>query len=939
VSALAAAALLLRRLRTEIGILLLLFALVASTSVLFAAAPRLFNRVTDDAVRYAVAQASPVERDVWLYANGFIGAGTGGGVSAVKAYGDARESDFPTSIDGLVSNRVEGFTSVRFMVPKSIVDLSLRYQDGVTNATRLTAGRWPVDLGTQLQQIRVGQDTSGDQAPPTVFEAALSTTEADAIGAHVGDTLNISLDGSDPFIPKTAFVIAPTEIDVVGLFEPIDPSADEWAGSPLLQPSYKQGASGIEAIYATAYVPAEAYANLAAGLLPFHYDWHFEIDPGRLDADQVESLRPDLARLDLLVAPTDTRFMHSVSSEVTVNNVSIGSGLLRIFDGFAAQRARSESVLSIAALGVLGLAAGSIAMVAILLVRRRRSSLLLARGRGAPGRLILGAQLIEAIILAGSAALVGLVLAVVAVPARDAPLSPILAFVVAGSAILVLMAATWPAARRPLMQLERDDPPVFRVPPRRLVIEGTVVVVAVLAVFLLRQRGLALGPATAVASFDPLLAAVPLLSGLAAGIVAMRLYPLPVRWLGRLAARRTDFVAVVGLRTVSRHAATANLPLLVLMLTAAFGAFASVVASSVDHGQVAASYLQTGADFRLEEIGIGGLPPSLDPTTIPGVKAVAAGVVDDTADLVTGPSTRATVDFDAVDTAAYSTVTAGTAADPAWPSAFLEPPSGEGIGTDANPIPAILSAQLPPGIANLGNGDKFTIGVAQQSLTFRLIQRQDDFPGHGNGSIFAIVPLDWVRAAVPGTSFVPTVLWLRASSEVTAPLAAMVGAASEGVRIVSRQDAYAALHDAPLGSAVADYFGVALDVAVLYLAVTLVGAVVLSAAGRTRDVAYLRTLGVSGRQAQALTAVENAPPVLLALIPGVLLGVGVAMLVEPGLGLADFVGVQGVPLFVDWPKLVLVIAILAAVVAVAIGAGTWLAGRALLANALRIEDS
>ena len=740
-------------------------------------------------------------------------------------------------------------------------------------------------------------------------------------------------------MPKTAFVIAPTEIDVVGIFEPLDPSADEWVGSALLQPSLKQGASGIEAIYATAYVPAEAYANLAAGLLPFHYDWHFEIDPARLNADQAESLQPDLQRLDLLVAPTDTRFMHTVSSEVTVNNVSIGSGLAGILDGFVAQRARSESVLSIAAVGLLGLAAGAIAMLAILLVRRRRSSLLLARGRGASGRLLLGAQLLEAVVLAGGAALVGLLLAIYAVPARDAPLSPILALVVAGAAILVLVAATWPTARRPLMQLERDDPPVLRVPPRRLVIEATVVGIAVLAVFLLRQRGLTVGPASATASFDPLLAAVPLLSGLAAGIVAMRLYPLPIRWLGRLAARRRDFVLVVGLRTVARHPATANLPLLVLVLTAAFGAFASVVASSVDHGQVAASYLQVGADYRLEEIGIGGLPPSLDPSTIPGVQAVAAGVVDDTADLATGPSTRATVDFDAVDVGPYSTVTAGTAAHPAWPSTFLQPPSGDGIGTDANPIPAILSSQLPPALGNLRPGDTFTIGVARQSLKFRLVQQQATFPGHGGGAIFAIVPLDWVRAAVPGAQFVPTLLWLRGSADVAAPLAAMVSTASEGVRIVSRQDAYALLHDSPLGSAVADFFSAALLVAVAYLAVTLVGAVIMSAAGRTRDLAYLRTLGVSGRQAQALTAVEHAPPILIALVPGVLLGVAVAVVVEPGLGLAQFVGAQGVPLFVDWPALVLVIVGLSVVVAAAIGAGTWLAGRARLVNALRIEDS
>ena len=515
----------------------------------------------------------------------------------------------------------------------------------------------------------------------------------------------------------------------------------------------------------------------------------------------------------------------------------------------------------------------------------------------------------------------------------------ILALVVALVAVLVLVAATWPTARRPLMQLERDDAAVLRVPPRRLVIEATLVIVALLAVVLLRQRGLNLGSATANANFDPLLSAVPLLSGLAAGIIAMRLYPLPVRGFGRLAARRRDFVPVVGLRTVARHPSTANLPLLVLMLTAAFGSFASVVATSVERGQVVASYIQTGADYRLEEIGIGGLSPSLDPTTIPGVEAVASGLVDGTADLVTGINKRATVDFDAVDAAAYAKVTAGTAADPAWPSSFLVPPSGDGIGTDANPIPAILSSQLPVELANMNPGDKFTIGVAEQSLTFRLVQRQDRFPGHGAGAFFAIAPIDWFRAAVPERSFLPTMMWVRGSSDAAAPLAEMVSGSGEGVRIVSRPDAYAVLHDSPLGSAVADFFSGALVVAVMYMAITLVGAVIISAAGRTRDLAYLRTLGVSGRQAQALTAVENAPPVLLALVPGVLLGVALALFVEPGLGLAEFVGAQGVPLFVDWKTLGLVIVAMSAVVVVAIVAGTWLAGRTRLASALRIEDS
>jgi putative ABC transport system permease protein len=182
------------------------------------------------------------------------------------------------------------------------------------------------------------------------------------------------------------------------------------------------------------------------------------------------------------------------------------------------------------------------------------------------------------------------------------------------------------------------------------------------------------------------------------------------------------------------------------------------------------------------------------------------------------------------------------------------------------------------------------------------------------------------------------VMWLRGSADAAEPLGAAVSAASRDLRVVSRQAAYSRLRDAPLGTAVADGFAVALGVAVLYLAVTLIGAVIMSAAGRTRDLAYLRTLGVSARQALALTAVEHALPVVLALVPGVLLGVVVALLVEPGLGLAAFTGARSVPLFVDWPTLGLIAMALAAVVVAAISMGTWMARRPRLASALRIED-
>jgi putative ABC transport system permease protein len=113
---------------------------------------------------------------------------------------------------------------------------------------------------------------------------------------------------------------------------------------------------------------------------------------------------------------------------------------------------------------------------------------------------------------------------------------------------------------------------------------------------------------------------------------------------------------------------------------------------------------------------------------------------------------------------------------------------------------------------------------------------------------------------------------------------------------------------------------------------------VLSGERRTRALAYLRTLGVTGRQALALTVMEHLPPVLLALIPGVAVGIAVAVLCQPGLGLDAFVGATGVPLFVDWPSIALMAVALIAVVAVAVAGGTWISSRARVSQALRAGE-
>jgi putative ABC transport system permease protein len=937
-----AAGTLLRRLRTEAGLVVLLVLLVAATSFVFAVAPRLFNRVADDAIRHTLAGAAPAQRDLSVGLAGTLDPGPDG-VSGVRAYAGEVVGKFPPSLQRVISKETLRVTATRFFVRNTAIGgihFSLRYQDGLTDETRLVAGHWPRVGKPWPRAVNPGsgEQPGGKHPHPVTLEVAMSTIQVQALGLKLGDRLPAFVDGSDPLISGIAtgtiggsaarYQIVPTSFEVVGLYEPIDPNADYWAGdASLLQIQLATLAQPEQ--YVAAYFPAESYPSLFSAGMPFRYEWHFVVDPQRVDAGQLDQLRNDVRGLNIFTG----------TSEFASPGVPIlRTGLVGVLDAFAAERSRSEGVLSMAAIGPFVVAAGAVGVMAILLVLRRRSSLVIARGRGASAWLVLGTELWEAVLLAGAASLIGLLAAVTLVPARASPASALLAFGVALTAVGLLLGATWPLVRGNLGQGARDDAPVLRVPPRRLVIELTIVLIAVGGVFLLRQRGLGSAAPGSTSGGDLLLLGVPVLSGLAAGIVAMRFFPVPVRLLGWLAARRRDLVPVLGLRSVGRNGAAANLFLVVLLLTAAFVAFASVIVASLEQGQLVASYQAVGADYRIEQTATGSLA-AVDAMSIPGVEAAAFGHVERGADFMSVPTQRAVIYLDAVDPAAYAAVAAGTPADPHWPSAFLaKPPSGE-YGTPEHPVPAILSWNLPNGSANLATGDTFQMIVARDEVTFKVVARWGQVPGIGSPASFVVAPYTWLEHVNPDTTLYPSILWVRGPASAAALLAAEVQKQVAGTsRTTVRYDVLNGLRDTPFGNAVASGFGLAVLVAEIYLALTVIGALVLSSARRTRDLAYLRTLGVTGGQAIGLTVMEHAPAVLLAILPGIALGIGVGLLLEPSLGLGTFIGSSDVPPFVDWAALGVLTAVLIGVVAVAIIAGTWLSGRARMMNALRVGE-
>ena len=90
---------------------------------------------------------------------------------------------------------------------------------------------------------------------------------------------------------------------------------------------------------------------------------------------------------------------------------------------------------------------------------------------------------------------------------------------------------------------------------------------------------------------------MPALVGIAAGIVAVRLYPLVMRGVSGLARRRRGLVAMLAARRASEGGGSAVL--LVLLATATVGAFGVVALDSLDRGADLAAWDSVGASHRV----------------------------------------------------------------------------------------------------------------------------------------------------------------------------------------------------------------------------------------------------------------------------------------------------------------------------------------------------
>jgi len=902
-----------RRVRFEPAVPLAMAALVAATCFLYAALPGLYDTLSDRGLRHVATQAAPLARVVSVLESGRVPAGAGTAPLGTVELRETRSQQIlPVELRRLVAGRTVVVRSPQYAAlddPATTAAtvsglaryLRLDLWSNVSPRIRVVAGRLPRPSPAH-QRVQVSQPVFSSTGPASQVswtslvprvEVALSSETARQLHLRVGDHLVFAPEAADPAVQQVPLREAqPLSIEVVGLFDVRRPRDDYWAGDTSLRlPQIRVTPGGdLTQVFGDALVAPAQYPTLLAAtrLMPLGYEFRNRIAPERLRANELGRLRAAVAGIEARYAgagPLETR---------------VATGLRPVLERFEAARSQATTLLAVAAIGVLACALANILLLGTLSYDRHRGEIAVSRVRGGTPRQVLALQTGEALVTVVPAGFLGWVAAVIATGGDGAARAAWLAGLLTVATVCLLVAASAGPARRPLGPDGREDVVLGRRSPRRLALEALVAAAAILGAYLLRRRGLDAPGAGGGSGFDPFLAGVPVLLGLALGIVALRVYPLPLAAAARLARRARGLALHLGLSRAARQAGSSAAPLYVLVLALAIASFSAIMLQTLESGQGRVSWRAVGADLRVDAPADGSLPPALV-RRLGAAGTLARAYVQDTQ---VGEGNVRTL-LIGLDLGAYERVVAGTPAATRF-AALRTPP----------PIPGVVPALVSPGWPTTGS---FQVALPSQAVGFLAVGERASLPGIPGGTAFAIVPLDKLEAVVGALP--PTRLYLRGES--AADVQGAVDELAPRATVVSRGAIVRSLRASPLVDGVIRGFRAAIVIAALYAAVAVVLMTLLAERTRSRDLALVRTMGGSRRGALALAAVELAPLVAVALTLGIGLGIAVPYLIAPGLDLRSFTGEAHNPVALAWPEL----AAFAAGLLVLVAASVVLTGR------------
>ncbi|QDN77427.1 ABC transporter permease [Streptomyces sp. S1A1-7] len=844
------------RLRTAPGAAVAFGVLVLVTAFLAAALPRALDAYETKGLRQEIAGAPPAATSVELSAPqpGLeIAQSTREKAVRPPALAAVRRAALARLPAPLRADTTESAYGVR--TSKSLVGLNhwlpvidapprftLVAQSGLAAHATVRGGRLPIAAGEVTADTRK-------------VEAAVTEATARTLRLRVGSVIDVDGFGGTPLVVR-----------ITGIVEPRHPRGGYWSAEPVLR---------TPGVAADAPVPPQFHWDagllLAPGAAPVllgsqgqpELYWRFAPATDRLTAQDVPGLVSRIASLE--GGPELLRMR-----EVAGGTAAVATDLETIVGSYTTTRAAITPVVAVGAFGIGAVAAVVLVMAGGLVAVRRAAELALLRARGGSLRGIAGRLLAETAVVAVPAAAAGLLLAVLTVD--EARLLPA---VLGASAVALLACAVLPvravvAHRRPRAHAERDDLAHARPGRRRTVAELTVLVLAVGSVVALRRRG-------ASSAGDLLVSAAPVLVGLIAALVLVRLYPLPLRWAARPAARGRGVVGFLSLARAGRSSTVGvALPLLALLLALTTAAFGGSVLAGVSDARDRAALLATGADARIAGPGeVTPLPPGVAGAVrkVAGVRAVTAVRIERTAELTSGGAgAKEGLTLIGVEPASYARLARQTGLG-AFPAEVLKPKGAQGAGTGR-----VLNAVASPGLAErLGRAPRRITSLAGD-ITVRIAAVRSRTPA-APGADFLLVD------AAGLTHSDPTTL-LATGAALDAPaLRAAVRGAGKGLTVTSRDEERAALSDAPLQAGAERIYTTAALAGAGYAVLALLLSLLQSAPERAALLARLRTMGLTSRQGRRLLSLDALPQALLAASGGMLAGWATVRLLAPGIDL------------------------------------------------------
>jgi putative ABC transport system permease protein len=742
-------------------------------------------------------------------------------------------------------------------------ELEVEYRTGLARNARLASGTLPQAVSYTGQGAKRA----------AVLEAAVTQATAARLGLRIGSEARLVSATLPPGY-------LPVVLRVTGILRPTDRGASFWTVDPSLAAPVLSTGSQPVWLGAALVGPAELSAVEVASVgSSDQLTWSFPLDTRNLTAAQVPGWEQAMtaAQTDISGAIYGSGALPPGANASPAVSV-YGAGTLSDFETQQAAVGTTDSLL------VVGLAAVALILLlicAVVVAGAYAGELALIRARGGGTAQVAGRVAARTAAVAVPALAAGTLLAVVVTPGGTTAASSVLLAAVAVTTLAgpALLAAWRHRALRSLTRDSRDDVAIPRRSARRTVAEIAAGVAVAGAVVALRQRGLAPG-----AGVDPYTSAVPVLVALAAGLIAARLYPAPLRLALRLTSRGRSAPGYLALARAARARAGSLLPALALVVALAVIALGGMVRTAVSQGQVTASWQQVGTDAV---VSAGGAHPVIAArqqaaiASVPGVRYAAAAYVLPagsplSANLLVGTEGAISVGVVIANPASYSAVLAGTP----WPEFAAGTLARPGPGST---VPVIASPRVAAAIR--GGADQLAFASSQTNLRLAgTVTGTAALPGSG---AFIVMP-SWVSPLLQASTAPNTMLLSGASINLRDLRAA--ARALPGSQVTSRAAQLQAAANAPSVQGSDLLFVLAAFGAAACGAAAVLLGLLLSGRQATQFSAWLTAMGMTSRQVRRLAVLDALPLLLTALVGGELAGLVIGPLISPALDLSAFTG-------------------------------------------------